>query len=333
MTTLQPRTANQPPPLEGYDLYGENRPLVEAVAREGADWADTALRELGTLLGGEPLELGRLANEHPPRLRTHDRFGNRIDEVEFHPAWHELLGLAVSCGLHASPWREPRPGAHVARAAAFITLAEVEAGVGCPLSMTFAAVPALRAEPALVDEWAPLLTSTVYDPGLRPAADKAGALCGMAMTERQGGSDVRANETVARPVGDGEATLHGHKWFCSAPMCDAFLVLAQAPGGSDVLPAAARAAGRRAQRVPHRPAEGQARQPLERVGGDPARGRVGAARRRGGSRRRDDHRDGRAHAARLRARLDRAHAARGRARRRITQRTVRPSGARSSSSR
>ena len=231
MTTVQPRTANQPPPLEGYDLYGENRPLVEAVAREGADWADTALRELGTLLGGEPLELGRLANEHPPRLRTHDRFGNRIDEVEFHPAWHELLGLAVSCGLHASPWREPRPGAHVARAAAFLTLAEVEAGVGCPLSMTFAAVPALRAEPALVDEWAPLLTSTVYDPGLRPAADKAGALCGMAMTERQGGSDVRANETVARPVGDGEATLHGHKWFCSAPMCDAFLVLAQAPGG------------------------------------------------------------------------------------------------------
>ena len=146
---IVPRAHNQPPPLEGYDLYGENRPLVEAVAREGADWADEALRELGTLLGGEPLELGRLANEHPPRLRTHDRFGNRIDEVEFHPAWHELLGLAVSCGLHASPWREPRPGAHVARAAAFITLAEVEAGVGCPLSMTFAAVPALRAEPAL----------------------------------------------------------------------------------------------------------------------------------------------------------------------------------------
>jgi putative acyl-CoA dehydrogenase len=222
---------NQPPPLEGYDLYGENRPLAEAVVREGADWADAALRELGSLLGGEPLELGRLANEHPPRLRTHDRFGNRIDEVEFHPAWHELLGLAVNCGLHAAPWREPRDGAHVARAAAFVTLAEVEAGVGCPLSMTFAAVPALRAEPSVLDEWEPLLTSTVYDPGLRPAADKAGALCGMAMTERQGGSDVRANETVAQRAGDDEATLHGHKWFCSAPMCDAFLVLAQAPGG------------------------------------------------------------------------------------------------------
>jgi putative acyl-CoA dehydrogenase len=222
---------NQPPPLEGYDLYGQNRPLAEAVAREGASWADESLRAFGTRLGGEPLELGRLANENAPRLRTHDRFGERIDEVEFHPAWHELLGLGVEHGLHSSPWREPRPGAHVARAAAFLTLAEVEAGVGCPLSMTFAAVPALRAEPALLDEWAQLLTSTVYEPGLRPAAEKSGALCGMAMTERQGGSDVRANETVARPTGEGEATLHGHKWFCSAPMCDAFLVLAQAQGG------------------------------------------------------------------------------------------------------
>ena len=231
MTTVATRAHNQPPPLEGYDLYGENRPLVEAVAREGAGWADESLRALGTRLGGEPLELGRLANENPPRLRTHDSFGERIDEVEFHPAWHALLGLAVEHGLHASPWRQPRPGAHVARAAAFMTLAEVEAGVGCPLSMTFAAVPALRAEPALLDEWAPLLTSMVYDPGLRPAANKAGALCGMAMTERQGGSDVRANETLARPAGDIEATLHGHKWFCSAPMCDAFFVLAQSPGG------------------------------------------------------------------------------------------------------
>src|SRR6059058_311571 len=223
---------NQPPPLEGFNAFESNQPLVEAVDREGASWAVDQLRTLGDEAGDRhTLELGRLANEHPPRLRTHDRFGNRIDEVEFHPAWHELLGLAVSCGLHAAPWREPRAGAHVARAAAFITFAEVEAGVGCPLSMTFAAVPALRAEPAVLDEWAPLLTSTVYDPGLRPAVDKAGALCGMAMTERQGGSDVRANETVARRAGDDEATLHGHKWFCSAPMSDAFLVLAQAPGG------------------------------------------------------------------------------------------------------
>ena len=231
VATIASRPANQAPPLEGYDLYGENRPLVEAVAREGAGWADDALHGLGELLGGEPLEWGRLANEHPPQLRTHDRFGNRIDEVEFHPAWHRLLGLGVEHALHAAPWREPRAGVHVARAAGFITLAQVEAGVGCPLSMTFASLATLRAEPELYAEWKPLLTSTVYEPGLRPAAEKAGALCGMAMTERQGGSDVRATETVARPAGDGEVTLHGDKWFCSAPMCDAFLVLAQAPGG------------------------------------------------------------------------------------------------------
>jgi putative acyl-CoA dehydrogenase len=199
--------------------------------REGAAWADAELRAFGELLGGEPLEWGRLANEYPPVLRTHDRFGERIDEVEFHPSWHELLGLGVEHALHASPWREPRAGAHVKRAAAFVTLAQVEAGVGCPLSMTFAAVPALRAEPALHDEWLPALTSTEYDPGLRPVGSKRGALCGMAMTERQGGSDVRANETVADAVSDDEAVLHGHKWFCSAPMSDAFLVLAQAPAG------------------------------------------------------------------------------------------------------
>jgi putative acyl-CoA dehydrogenase len=229
MASTLPRSANQPPPLEGYDLYGENRPLAEAVAREGAAWADEDLRSLGALLGGEPLEWGRLANENPPKLRTHDRFGKRIDEVEFHPAWHQLLGLGVAHGLHASPWRQPRAGAHVARAAGFLTLAEVEAGVGCPLSMTFAALPALHAEPSLLDEWEPRLTSLAYDKRLH--SGKESALCGMAMTERQGGSDVRANETVARRLGDGEATLHGQKWFCSAPMCDAFLVLAQAPDG------------------------------------------------------------------------------------------------------
>jgi putative acyl-CoA dehydrogenase len=231
VATIASGPGNQAPPLEGYDLYGENRPLVEAVAREGAGWADEALRGLGELLGGEPLEWGRLANEHPPQLRTHDRFGNRIDEVEFHPAWHRLLGLGVEHALHAAPWREPRAGVHVARAAGFLTLAQVEAGVGCPLSMTFASLATLREEPELYDEWMPRFTSTSYDPGLRPAHEKAGALCGMALTERQGGSDVRANEAVARPAGDGEATLRGDKWFCSAPMCDAFLVTAQAPGG------------------------------------------------------------------------------------------------------
>src|SRR5881409_3988846 len=203
----QRAAANQPPPLEAYNLFTQNAPLVEALEREARGVGAAQASELGEELGGEPLEWGRLANENPPILRAFDRFGERIDEVEFHPAWHALLGLGVENGLHSSPWREPLPGAHVARAAAFSTLAQVEAGVGCPLSMTFAAVPALRAEPSLLDDWAPLLTSTVYDPGLRPSADKAGALCGMAMTERQGGSDVGANETVAQPAGDADATL------------------------------------------------------------------------------------------------------------------------------
>jgi putative acyl-CoA dehydrogenase len=226
-----PPVGNQPPPLERYDLYRENAPLVEALRREGGGFAEDRVAALGWELGGEPLEWGRLANEHPPVLRTHDRYGARLDEVEFHPAWHALTDLAVESGVHALPWREPVPGAHVARAAMLITLGQVEAGVCCPISMTFAAVPGLAATPALADEWTPRLSSLVYDPGLRPPSEKAGALCGMAMTERQGGSDVRANETVAEPAGDGEATLHGHKWFCSAPMSDAFLVLAQAPGG------------------------------------------------------------------------------------------------------
>ena len=225
------RVDNQAPPLRDYNLVAENRPLLEAVRREGADWAEESLHAFGDELGGEPLEWGRLANEHPPVLRTHDRYGNRIDEVEFHPAWHALLELGVEHGLHARSWRKPRRGAHVARAAAFLALGQVEAGVGCPLSMTHAAVPALRASPDLAEAWEPALTSLLYEPGLRPVGDKRGALCGMAMTERQGGSDVRANETEARWAGDGEATLHGHKWFCSAPMCDAFLVLAQAPAG------------------------------------------------------------------------------------------------------
>ncbi|MGH3003044.1 MAG: acyl-CoA dehydrogenase family protein [Gaiellaceae bacterium] len=216
------RVTNQPPPLRDYNLVGENRPLLEAVRREGAAWAEGSLLALGDELGGAPLRWGRLANEHPPILRTHDRYGDRIDEVEFHPAWDSLLSLGVRHGLHASSWREPREGAHVARAAGFLVLGQVEAGVGCPLSMTHAAVPALRTDPGLATEWEPRLTS--LDP-------RSVALCGMAMTERQGGSDVRANETEARPAGEGEATLHGSKWFCSAPMSDAFLVLAQAPAG------------------------------------------------------------------------------------------------------
>jgi putative acyl-CoA dehydrogenase len=225
------RAANQPPPLLQANAVAGNVQLLEAVRREGRGWAEERLRAFGEELGGETQEWARLANEHPPVLRTHDRTGERIDRVEFHPAWHRLLELGVRHGLHAGSWLDDRPGAHVARAAAFAALAEVEQGVGCPLSMTHAAVPALRLEPALAATWEPLLTSLRYDPAEAPAREKRGALCGMSMTERQGGSDVRLNETQARPCGDGEATLHGHKWFCSAPLSDAFLMLAQAPGG------------------------------------------------------------------------------------------------------
>jgi putative acyl-CoA dehydrogenase len=217
------RAHNQPPPLEGYDLVSEDRALVEALRREGGAERVGECAAFGRLCGGEPLELGRLANENPPALR-------RDDEVEFHPAWHALLGLGVENGLHGFPWMDPEPGAHVARATKFMTLAYAEAGVGCPLSMTYAAVPAVRVDPALAAEWEPLLAARAYERGLRPVGEKSGALAGMALTERQGGSDVRANETRAEPA-DGAYVLNGQKWFCSAPMCDAFLVLAQAPGG------------------------------------------------------------------------------------------------------
>ena len=224
--------ANQPPPLAGHDLFASNLPLAEGLEREGAGWAADRCSAFGRSLTHEPLEWGRLANEQPPRLRTHDRFGERVDEVEFHPAWHELMRLSIAHGVHALSWTDDREGAHVARAALFMLAGQVEAGHGCPLSMTHAAVPALRAAaPELAAEWEPLLTSGDYDFGLRHVAEKRGALCGMAMTERQGGSDVRANTTTARALGTGEYVLDGHKWFCSAPMCDAFLVLAQAPAG------------------------------------------------------------------------------------------------------
>jgi putative acyl-CoA dehydrogenase len=224
---------NQTPPLEDYDVFASDRPLVEALRREGAGWAEERARAFGELAGrGSTIAWGFQANDNRPVLRTHDRAGNRIDEVEFHPSWHALMGLAVEHGLHALPWAEPRPGAHVARAALFYTLAQVEAGVGCPLSMTYSVVPALRREPAVAAEWEPRIASYLYDPRPVPVREKRGVLCGMAMTEKQGGSDVRANTTRAVPLpGSTEYEITGHKWFCSAPMCDAFLVLAQAPGG------------------------------------------------------------------------------------------------------
>jgi len=230
-TSAYLRAANQPPPLEDYDVFSQNRPLVDALEREGAgEWMEECAA-FGRLCGGEPLELGRLANENPPVLRAFDRFGERIDEVEFHPSWHELLRIGVEHGLHAAPWAESRRGAHAARAARFVALSQAEAGVGCPLSMTYSVIPALRADDGLAAEWEPRLAARAYEPGLRPPSEKAGVLAGMALTERQGGSDVRANETRAEPLADGGYALTGKKWFCSAPMCDAFLVLAYAPGG------------------------------------------------------------------------------------------------------
>ncbi|MBL1067023.1 acyl-CoA dehydrogenase family protein [Streptomyces sp. 7-21] len=225
---------NQVPPLTGYNVFTEDAALREAVARHAAPQAAEEAAGHLTALGAEAgsaraQEWGVRADTHPPVLRTHDRFGHRVDEVEFDPAWHQLLDRAVAAGLTDAV---SRPGGHVTRAAGFLVWSQVEAGHGCPVSMTHSAVPALRAEPALAQVWEPLLTSRVYDPGLRPAASKAGALAGMGMTEKQGGSDVRANTTRAEPLAEpGAYALTGHKWFCSAPMSDVFLVLAQAPGG------------------------------------------------------------------------------------------------------
>jgi putative acyl-CoA dehydrogenase len=222
---------NQVPPLTGHDVAADPA-LLAGLRREGGAWADTELHELGLLAGtAQTQDLARLANVSKPVLRTHDARGYRIDEVEFHPAWHQLMSTAVGHGLHAAPWADGRPGAHVARAAKFIVWTQAEAGHGCPISMTYASIPALRHAPDLAARYEPLLASAVYDPGLRVPDGKAGLLAGMAMTEKQGGSDVRANTTRGEPAGDGGYVLTGHKWFCSAPMCDLFLVLAQAPDG------------------------------------------------------------------------------------------------------
>ncbi|OKJ75196.1 acyl-CoA dehydrogenase family protein [Streptomyces sp. CB02460] len=234
MATTTHTVSNQAPPLLGYDVFGADRALGEAVERhlppEVLDEARDGLTALGRSAGSaQAASWGTEANANPPRLRTHDRYGHRIDEVDFHPAWHRLLGHAVGAGLTGA-W--DRPGGHVRRAAGFLVWTQAEAGHGCPLSMTHAAVPALRAEPEVAAEWEPLLTSRVYEEGLRPAGQKAGALLGMGMTEKQGGSDVRTNTTRAEPLSeDGAYLLTGHKWFCSAPMSDGFLVLAQAPDG------------------------------------------------------------------------------------------------------
>ncbi|WP_371569371.1 acyl-CoA dehydrogenase family protein [Streptomyces canus] len=223
---------NQPPPLTPYDA-SDDPVLLEGLRREGAGWAEEGIRRLGLRAGSaESQEWADQANRHEPVLRTHDRYGNRVDEVDFHPSWHHLMRAAVAEGLAGTPWSEDRPGAHVARTAGGLVWGHTEAGHGCPTSMTYAAIPALRKEPELAKVYEPLLTGRAYEPELRVPAEKRGLLAGMGMTEKQGGSDVRTNTTAATPTAEsGVYTLRGHKWFTSAPMCDVFLVLAQAPGG------------------------------------------------------------------------------------------------------
>lgn len=225
---------NQPPPLVDHDVFLTDRMLVDAVQHFGGESRLAELSALGRIAGSaEAQQWGNDANAYPPILRTHDRYGHRIDEVDFHPSWHRLMSVAVEHGLHAAAWRHP-PGsaAHLVRAAKFYVWSQVEAGHGCPISMTYAAVPALSTDPDIAAEWTPRLAAGTYDPALRPPETKACCIAGMAMTEKQGGSDVRANTTSAEPLGaSGEYVLTGHKWFCSAPMSDVFLALAQAPGG------------------------------------------------------------------------------------------------------
>jgi len=227
---------NQSPPLEDYNLFADDVPLRDALRREGGDWAETTIGEFGALMGRpETLRLGELANRHPPTLHTHDRFGHRVDEVEFDPAWHELLRIGVTHQHHSLPWTNPRAGAHVARAALNMLRHQIDEGTSCPLTMTFAVVPSLRLQSELAAEWLPRLLSDEYDSRFIPPSQKRGVLFGMALTERQGGSDVQSNTTRAVPLNkDGpgaEYEINGHKWFCSAPMCDAFLTLAQTEKG------------------------------------------------------------------------------------------------------
>ncbi len=227
---------NQAKPLENYNPYDTDNALREAVCRHGAGWAEERLSAHGAKTGtAEVIEWGFLANEHKPQFSSHDRQGYRVDYVKYHESYHRLMALGLESGIHSAPWTDPKPGAHVARAAQSYLQAQVEAGHGCPLTMTFAAVPSISLTPSLAKEWLPKILNNAYDPRNVPHYEKQALTIGMGMTEKQGGSDVRANTTHAYPVGvegPGEAyELVGHKWFTSAPMCDAFLVLAQTENG------------------------------------------------------------------------------------------------------
>ncbi len=223
---------NAPPPLAPYDAWATDLPLREVMSREGAAWAADALARCGAVAGGEAQQLARLANDSAPRLKAFDPFGRRLDEVEFHPAYHRLMELGVTSGVTSLPWRSPdRRGAHVARMGLFYLLGQADQGTSCPLTMTYACVPALKSEPALAAEWLPKILEPKYDPRCAPAREKAGLTVGMCMTEKQGGSDVRANTTRAHAIGGGAFELVGHKWFVSGAMSDAFLALAQEDAG------------------------------------------------------------------------------------------------------
>ncbi|SEQ20374.1 putative acyl-CoA dehydrogenase [Solimonas aquatica] len=223
---------NQAPPLGEYNAFETDASLCEAVAREGGGWAQSHLHEYGAVAGGELMALGYTANENKPRLKSFDRYGNRIDEVEFHPSYHRVMQLGMAYGVHAYAWRHAgKPGAHVARAALAFLHNQAEAGTACPLTMTHSAAAALQHAPALAAQWQPRIHSYEYDPRVLPAAQKRGCTMGMGMTEKQGGSDVRSNSTRAYALGDGSYELVGHKWFFSAPMCDAWLVLANTDAG------------------------------------------------------------------------------------------------------
>jgi putative acyl-CoA dehydrogenase len=228
---------NQAPQLAGHNAYDVDLPLQEALAREGAEWANADARALGAQVASEQVqEWAHLANTNPPVPRTHDRWGNRVDRVEFHPSYHELMRVAFGAGVHAYAWNNLRPGAHIARAALSYLWNQAENGVGCPTGMAYSAIPVLAKTPALGDIWNPAINSTHYDPRPIPIAEKIGATIGMTLTEKQGGSDLRANMTHALPTGSetgpgAEYEITGHMWFCSAPMGDAFYVTAQADGG------------------------------------------------------------------------------------------------------
>jgi putative acyl-CoA dehydrogenase len=235
---------NQASPFADVNLYACDVALQEALAREGAPWAAAGLEALGATLGtADILDLARVANGNPPRLASFDRSGRRIDELEFHPAWHRLMTLMIGAGAHASPWAAPGQGAQVARAAQYLLFGQVENGAQCPVTMTYASVPALRQHAALAAKWLPKILSREYDPRSLPVEQKRGALIGMGMTEKQGGTDVRANTTRAEPIAPGEARARfgldgegaweivGHKWFFSAPQSDAHLILAQTDAG------------------------------------------------------------------------------------------------------